>query len=199
MNFSSSALVADYGGFHGDRYGLQVQDQGQGDVHKPSHELPGARDEVVVRIQEGDTWKWDIETSVLKSCSGYIGRNLHGGGLERGYEIRNWHARNWFRVSSIFYNSFFKIHFVISGNQGKFTKFLDIGKKNENGFTIDECYEESIKVYLGNICFELYSRPITFCLTSSRHARGELQLSSWTNNSNSKQARRVLAPPSCRT
>ena len=29
--------------------------------------------------------------------------------------------------------------FVLSGN---FTKIKDIGKKNESGFTIDECYEE---------------------------------------------------------
>ena len=61
MNLSSTALFADNGGRHGDRNWLQVQDQGQGDDNQSSYELPGARYEMVIRIQEGDTLKRDIE------------------------------------------------------------------------------------------------------------------------------------------
>ena len=61
MNLSSTALFADYGGRYGERHRLQVQDQGQGDDNQPSYELSGARYEMVIRIQEGDTLKRDIE------------------------------------------------------------------------------------------------------------------------------------------
>ena len=76
MNLSSTALFADNGGCYGDRNWLQVQDQGQGDDNQPSYELSGARYEMVIRIQEGDTLKRDIET-LLSSFSGYNSRNLH--------------------------------------------------------------------------------------------------------------------------